>query len=589
MQLISKYNTTSCIAKTNRIMIKKFNEARLHEDILSSISELGFVQPTPIQAASIPYILDDTRDLVALAHTGTGKTAAFGLPLIQLTDKGSNTTQTLILSPTRELCMQIAQDIKNYSKNFSDLKVLAVYGGAGIEGQIKILKKGVHIVVGTPGRTLDLIKRKALQVNNIKWLVLDEADEMLNMGFQEDLDAILENTSSEKRTFLFSATMPNGVLRIAKRYMTEWEKIAVDSENTSADSLEHIYYVAHSRNRFEALKRIIDEQPNIYAIVFCRTRNEAKELADSMIQSGYNADALHGDVPQAQRTVVMNRFKNRQLQLLIATDVAARGVDVNDLTHVINYNLPDDLEVYIHRSGRTGRAGKKGISVAIVHTREVHKIKDLEKLASLKFKKMAIPTGTDICKNQLFNLVDRIESVEVNDKQIEAIIPHIVDKLSWLSREELIKRIVSIEYNRFLEYYKNAEDLNITVNEKDKKSEKKFVALQVSIGSKHGMDARSLMNMVNDITNTNNIAIGKISVNKGQTIFEVERDMKKMILDAFKIVTEEYPDVVAKEFIGGVRERGSSSRGKKRTQTCGRNHMGGNTNNKKGNRSKRKR
>lgn len=568
-------------------MIKKFNEARLHEDILSSISELGFVEPTPIQANSIPYILNDSKDLVALAHTGTGKTAAFGLPLIQLTEREKNITQTLILSPTRELCMQIAQDIKNYSKNFANLKVLAVYGGAGIDGQIKTLKKGVHIVVGTPGRTLDLIKRKALQVNNIKWLVLDEADEMLNMGFQEDLDAILENTPAEKRTFLFSATMPNGVLRIAKKYMRDWKKIAVDSENTSADSLEHIYYVAHSRNRFEALKRIVDEQPNIYAIVFCRTRNEAKELAESMIQNGYNADALHGDVPQAQRTVVMNRFKNRQLQLLIATDVAARGVDVNDLTHVINYNLPDDLEVYIHRSGRTGRAGKKGISVAIVHTREMYKIKDLEKLASLKFRKMAIPTGQDICQKQLFNLVERIESVEVDDKQIEAIIPHIVDKLSWLSREELIKRFVSIEYNRFLEYYKNAEDLNVTVNEKGKRSEKKFVALQISVGSKHGMDARSLMNMVNDITNTNDIAIGKISVNKGQTVFEVESGMKKTILDAFKIVTEEYPDVIVREFIGGVRERKKSSRGKKREQTRSRNYSGRNA--KKGNRGKRKR
>lgn len=568
-------------------MIKKFNEARLHEDILSSISELGFVEPTPIQANSIPYILNDSKDLVALAHTGTGKTAAFGLPLIQLTEREKNITQTLILSPTRELCMQIAQDIKNYSKNFANLKVLAVYGGAGIDGQIKTLKKGVHIVVGTPGRTLDLIKRKALQVNNIKWLVLDEADEMLNMGFQEDLDAILENTPTEKRTFLFSATMPNGVLRIAKKYMRDWKKIAVDSENTSADSLEHIYYVAHSRNRFEALKRIVDEQPNIYAIVFCRTRNEAKELAESMIQNGYNADALHGDVPQAQRTVVMNRFKNRQLQLLIATDVAARGVDVNDLTHVINYNLPDDLEVYIHRSGRTGRAGKKGISVAIVHTREMHKIKDLEKLASLKFRKMAIPTGQDICQKQLFNLVERIESVEVDDKQIEAIIPHIVDKLSWLSREELIKRFVSIEYNRFLEYYKNAEDLNVTVNEKGKRSEKKFVALQISVGSKHGMDARSLMNMVNDITNTNDIAIGKISVNKGQTVFEVESGMKKTILDAFKMVTEEYPDVIVREFIGGVRERKKSSRGKKREQTRSRNYSGRNA--KKGNRGKRKR
>lgn len=554
-------------------MIKKYNQSGLHEGILKSVSELGFVELTPIQAAAIPYILNEEKDLVALAHTGTGKTAAFGLPILEEVNRENQQTQALILSPTRELCMQICDDLRNYSKYLEGVKVTAVYGGAGIESQIKTLKKGVQIVVGTPGRTLDLIKRKALKIANIQWLVLDEADEMLNMGFQEDLDAILENTPKEKRTFLFSATMPKGILRIAERYMNTWEKIAVNTENTATGNVKHNYYVTHARNRFEALKRIVDEQPNIYGIIFCRTRQEAKDLADSMIQNGYDADALHGDVPQAQRTIVMNRFKSRQLQLLVATDVAARGVDVNDLTHVINYNLPDDKEVYVHRSGRTGRAGKHGTSVAIVHTRELHKIRDIEKFADITFHKTQIPTGNQICERQLFNLVDKIENTQVANEQIAKFLPTIYKKLSWLSREELIQKMVSVEFNRFLDYYKNAEDLNVEISQSKKSREKsgarndKFAALSLSVGSKHGMDPRNLIGMINELTDSNDIPIGRIDLGKRETTFEVGQAYKQKVVKAFKELAEEYPDLIIKEFKGNMpREKG---RGKDRRQKFG--------------------
>ncbi len=553
-------------------MTERYDESGLHKDILKSIQELGFVTPTPIQAEAIPYILNEDNDLVALAQTGTGKTAAFGLPILQQIDVDNNSTQILILSPTRELCMQIADDLQNYSKYLEGVKILAVFGGAGIDQQIKKLKKGVHIVVGTPGRTLDLIKRKALKVNDISKLVLDEADEMLNMGFQEDLYLILENTPNEKRTFLFSATMPKGVMRIAERYMNEWEKIAVNTENSGSNNVKHRYYVTHARNRFEALKRIVDEQPDVYGIIFCRTRQEAKNLADSMIQNGYDADALHGDVPQAQRTIVMNRFKNRQLQLLVATDVAARGVDVNDLTHVINYNLPDDKEVYVHRSGRTGRAGKEGISVAIVHTKELHKIKDIEKFARVKFEKALIPNGSQICERQLFSLVDKIGKTEVDEKRIAKFLPDIYEKLAWLSREELIQKMVSVEFNRFLEYYKNAQDLNVETKGKGSKKrgdKNEFTALSLNVGSKHGIDARNLMGMINEMTDSDTVPVGKIEISKRQTVFEVGVEHKKEVLAAFRKLSEEYFDLEVKEWKGSVGDKRQSSRGGKGKRKTG--------------------
>ncbi len=541
-------------------MTEKYTDSGLHTDILKSIAELGFVTPTPIQAAAIPYILDKEKDLVALAHTGTGKTAAFGLPILQQVNTENNYTQALILSPTRELCMQICDDLRKYSKHLDAIKVTAVYGGAGIDQQIRTLKKGVHIVVGTPGRTLDLIKRKALKIEEIQWLILDEADEMLNMGFQEDLDAILENTPKEKRTFLFSATMPKGVMRIAERYMNTWEKIAVDTANTGSTNVKHVYYVTHARNRFEALKRIVDAQPDIYGIIFCRTRQETKDLADKMMQNGYDAEALHGDVPQAQRTVVMNRFKTRKLQLLVATDVAARGVDVSDLTHVINYNLPDDKEVYVHRSGRTGRAGKEGISVAIIHTRELHKIRDIEKFAKVDFTKGRIPDGGEICESQLFSLVDKIEKTEVSEERIAKFLPQVYEKLNHLSREELIQKMVSVEFNRFLEYYKNAQDLNVDTKDtkggkregkkRDGAGREKFATLKLNVGTKHGMETRNLIGMINELTDSNDIPIGHIEINRRDSVFEVGANEKQRVIDVFRELAEEYTDLVIQEVKG---------------------------------------
>lgn len=438
-----------------------FHEMGLSPEILHAIEELGFVTPTPIQQQTIPVLLDSSADLIALAQTGTGKTAAFGLPIIQQIKPDLISVQSLIICPTRELCMQITGDMESYSKFTKGLHVVAVYGGANIRNQIDQLNRGAQVVVATPGRALDLIKRKALKVNAIRWLVLDEADEMLNMGFQEDLDAILSTTPAEKQTMLFSATMPKEIVSITKKYMTSPTEISVGKRNTGAENVKHEYYMVQARDRYEALKRIADINPKIYSIVFCRTRMETKDVADKLMEDGYNADALHGDLSQAQRDNVMDRFRRQNLQILVATDVAARGLDVSDLTHVINYNLPDELEVYIHRSGRTGRAGKNGISVSIIHTRESNKIKALEKLTGKKFEQKMVPGGKDICEKQLFNLVDIVEKVDVNHAQIEQFLPVIYKKLEWLERDELIKHFISVEFNRFLTYYKDSKDLNI--------------------------------------------------------------------------------------------------------------------------------
>ena len=452
-----------------------FDEMGLDSSLLKAVKELGFTEPTPIQEKVIPKMLTEKKDLVAQAQTGTGKTAAFGMPIIQMVDIANKDTKSLVLCPTRELCVQITSDLKKYATYVDGLRVVPVYGGASIDTQIRSLKKGGQIVVGTPGRVRDLINRRVLKIQKINWLVLDEADEMLNMGFKEELDAILESTPEGKQTFLFSATIPKAILRIANNYMHQPDEISVGTKNAGAENVKHEYYVAHARHRYEVLKRIADMNPQIYGIVFCRTRRETKEVADKFMSDGYNADALHGDLSQSQRDFVMNRFRNRHIQMLVATDVAARGLDVNDLTHVINYNVPDDLEVYIHRSGRTGRAGKSGTSITIIHTRENRKIKELEKIAKKPFTRKMIPGGKEICKKQLFNLVDKVEKVELNDGQIEEFLPEIYKKLEWLSREDLIKHFVSVEFNRFLSYYKNAPDLNVEVGstyEKNKSHEK---------------------------------------------------------------------------------------------------------------------
>ena len=520
-----------------------FKEMGLSPELQKAVEELGFIQPTPVQEKTIPELLNPTNDIVALAQTGTGKTAAFGLPLIQQIDINDDRVQSLILCPTRELCVQISKDLINYSKYLKKIRIASVYGGANISTQIKTLKDKASIVVGTPGRVIDLINRNVLKINNIKWLVLDEADEMLNMGFKEDLDTILATTPDKKRTLLFSATMPREIAAIAATYMENPVEISVGKRNTGAETIQHEYYVVHAKHRYEVLKRIADIHPNIYGIVFCRTRQETKEVADKLMNDGYNADALHGDLSQPQRDLVMNRFRQKYLQILVATDVAARGLDVSDLTHIINFNLPDDLEVYIHRSGRTGRAGKKGISISIVHTRETRKINELEKLAGTKFIRKSVPGGKEICEKQLFNLVDKVEKVEVDQANIDDYLPVIYKKLEWLSREELIKHFISVEFNRFLSYYEGAPDLNAEVNVTDKQNRQtgkkkgnkiSYSRFFINLGIKNELNAPRLIGLINEYTRSRDIAIGKIDIMKKFSFFEVDARFEKNIQQSFK-------------------------------------------------------
>ena len=515
-----------------------FHEMGLNENILQAVDELGFVNPTPIQQKAIPQILSSEQDLIALAQTGTGKTAAFGLPILDQLSVESRTVQAIILCPTRELCLQITKDLENFSKHLGNVLIQAVYGGADALKQINGLKKNPQIVVGTPGRTLDLIQRKALKINNVNWVVLDEADEMLNMGFREDIDSILETTPKEKQTLLFSATMPKEVRRIASEYMYKPQEISIGKSNEASNDVEHQFYMVRANDRYLALKRLADINPNIYGIVFCRTRREAKEVADALIQDGYNADALHGDLSQAQRDTVMDKFRRKQLQLLVATDVAARGIDVNELTHVINYNLPDDPEVYVHRSGRTGRAGNKGVSIIIAHSREGRKIKDLEKLIHKKIEKKEVPTGKEIVEKRLFATIDKIESIEVDEAQIEQYMDTISQKLAWMDRDELLRRFVSLEFNTFLEYYKNAKDLNVTESGREERESRRgnvrgFTRFYIGIGQKHKLKAPNLIGLINEVTNKRDIEIGKIEILRNFSFFEADSEYEKLILDSF--------------------------------------------------------
>lgn len=521
------------------IHMNYFTETGLQDNIVNAVQELGFEKPTPIQAKTIPHSLTSVQDLVAFAQTGTGKTAAFGLPAIQLTNIEDKRTQTLVLCPTRELCVQITNDLNSYSKYVKGLGIVAVYGGANIETQIKALKKQAQIVVGTPGRVRDLIKRRKLLLGNVERVVLDEADEMLTMGFREELDEILAETPGTKQTSLFSATMSREIVNITKKYMRNPVELAASKMNTGVKNVNHIYYQVHSKDKYEVLKRVADMNPSIYGIVFCRTRRDTKEIANKLMQDGYNADALHGDLSQAQRDHVMGRFRVRQLQLLVATDVAARGIDVNDLTHIINYSLPDDSESYVHRSGRTGRAGKGGTSIAIIHTREKSKIRDIEKIAGIQFSKELVPGGTEICTKQLYTLIDKVEKVEVNDQQIEPFMNEIYKKLEWLDREDLIKHFVAAEFNRFLDYYKDARDINVADQKKKKeKREKKkhndanLTRMYINAGSKNNLNPARLIGLINEGLDSGNADVGKIDIMKKFSFFDFEEKLKDQLIKA---------------------------------------------------------
>ena len=499
-----------------------FQEIGLNDDLIKAVTDLGFTTPTPVQQQTIPLLATEPTDLVALAQTGTGKTAAFGLPILNLINCDNKTVQALVLAPTRELCMQITNDIKNYGKYMRGFGVTAIYGGARIDGQIKDVKRGVQVIVATPGRLIDMIERRVINLNTVKIVVLDEADEMLNMGFKDDLDIILKETPKEKNTWLFSATMPKEVERIAKNYMSSPKEISTGKKNEGADNLEHIYYQVQGRDRYLALKRVADYYPEIFGIVFCRTKAETQEVADSLIKDGYSADALHGDLSQSQRDFVMKRFRSHTLQMLVATDVAARGIDVSDVTHVINYNLPEDVENYTHRTGRTARAGKSGIAIAIITSKDNSKIKDIERIIKKKFEKKDVPNGSDVCEKQLFNLVHKLHSVEVKDDDIESFLPAIYEELKDLSKEELIKRFISEEFNRFHEYYQNAPDLNIQKGAVDGAFGNRTTRFFVNMGSMDGFNMNSLKDFLADSVKVHTRMIFNIDVKSSFSFFETE-------------------------------------------------------------------
>jgi len=532
--------------------MKTFEELGVSPEIRKAIEELGYENPMPVQEEVIPYLLGNGNDVVALAQTGTGKTAAFGLPLIQKIDVKNCVPQALVLCPTRELCLQIAGDLTDYSKYITDLKILPVYGGSSIDSQIRSLKRGVHIIVATPGRLIDLMERKVAQLATIRDVVMDEADEMLNMGFTDSINAILENIPQDRNTLMFSATMSPEIARIAKTYLHEAKEITVGTKNEGSKNVNHVAYIVHAKDKYLALKRVVDFYPQIYGIVFCRTRKETQEIADKLIQDGYNADSLHGELSQAQRDLVMQKFRQRHLQLLVATDVAARGLDVNDLTHVINYGLPDDTESYTHRSGRTGRAGKAGISIAIINLREKGRMKEIEHIIKKKFEVSVLPSGQEICQQQLIKVIDDIEKVKVNEEEIETFLPGIYRKLDWLDKEDLIKRVVSLEFNRFLDYYKNAPEIEQPkANEKKseakesrkgdkekvgRKAEKGYTRLFLNLGKTDGFYTNQIIDLVNRNLRKERIQIGRIDLMQNFSFFEVIQEQAPQVLKALNKV-----------------------------------------------------
>ena len=520
--------------------MKTFEELGVSPEIRRAIEEMGYACPMPVQEEVIPYLLGENNDVVALAQTGTGKTAAFGLPLIQKINVNNRIPQSLILCPTRELCLQIAGDLNDYSKYTDGLRVLPVYGGSSIESQIRALKRGVHIIVATPGRLLDLMERKTVSLATIQNVVMDEADEMLNMGFTDSINAILADVPQERNTLLFSATMSPEIARISKKYLRDAKEITIGRKNESTSNVKHVAFCVHAKDKYAALKRIVDYYPQIYGIIFCRTRKETQEIADKLMQEGYNADSLHGELSQAQRDYVMQKFRVKNIQLLVATDVAARGLDVDDLTHVINYGLPDEVESYTHRRGRTGRAGKTGISISICHVKEKGKIREIERIINKKFEKGEMPTGHAICEKQLFNLVDQIEKVKVNEEEIASLMPQIYRKLEWLDKEDIIKRVVSLEFNRMIDYYKDADEIQ-QVDERSSRSERGerrahaaeegYSRFFLNFGKADGLYPNQLIELVNKCV-PGKVRIGKIDLRENFSFFEVEEGEAQRVMDS---------------------------------------------------------
>ena len=563
--------------------MKTFEELGVSLEIRKAIEEMGYESPMPVQEEVIPYLLGNGNDVVALAQTGTGKTAAFGLPLIQKIDVTRRLPQALILCPTRELCLQIAGDLTDYSKYITDLKILPVYGGSSIDSQIRSLKQGVHIIVATPGRLIDLMERKVANLSTVRDVVMDEADEMLNMGFTDSINAILEKVPQDRNTLMFSATMSPEISRIAKTYLHDAKEITIGTKNEGSKNVNHIAYIIHAKDKYLALKRVVDFYPQIYGIIFCRTRKETQEIADKLIQDGYNADSLHGELSQAQRDLVMQKFRQRHLQLLVATDVAARGLDVNDLTHVINYGLPDDTESYTHRSGRTGRAGKTGISIAIINLREKGKMREIERIIKKQFTVGQLPSGKEICEQQLIKVIDEIEKVKVNEEEIEAFLPGIYRKFEWLSKEDLIKRVVSMEFNRFLEYYKNAPEIEQPKNsdkkgepkerkergtDKEKssrKAEKGYTRLFLNLGKTDGFYANQIIELINRNLKKERIQIGRIDLMQNFSFFEIIEAQAPMVIKALnKVVLNGGRKVIVE--VAGENNGKSDKDGKKRSR-----------------------
>lgn len=529
-----------------------FEELGVSEPLRHAIEDLGFETPMPVQEKVIPHLLGQEGDVVALAQTGTGKTAAFGLPVLQRIEVERHVPQALILSPTRELCLQIASDLVDFSKYIPGLSVLPVYGGSSIQSQIHALREGVQIIVATPGRLIDLINRGVVKLDDVHTVILDEADEMLNMGFVDSINEILEHVPSDRKMLMFSATMPAEIAKIAKRFMHDPVEFVVGTRNEGAANVRHIYYMVHARDKYLALKRIADNSPNIYAIIFCRTRRDTQEVAENLIRDGYNADALHGDLSQQQRDMVMKKFRDRVVTLLVATDVAARGLDVDDLTHVINYGLPEDTAVYTHRSGRTGRAGKTGVSIAIIHSRERGKLREIERIIGKTFERKEVPTPDHIIEKQLFWLADRLERVEVNDEEIGRFIPGVAKKLGWLSNEDLLKRVLSLEFNRLLEYYKDApqidfidekprkerkerSDAPVTKEEKDRRTASKGMErIYVNAGKRDGFYAGNLIEMLNKVVGGKRVDVGRIDLMPGYSLFDVKKSDARRVVGALK-------------------------------------------------------